>query len=253
MVGGVGGVASGTGAPRFSAQQTGGGYELPKRTYKSTTTSSTTVRKVQKIPATGVASSTTGTRGAWGTSASSKPSAPATNTLITTSSWRAGKELADKILKDGNERGRGLAHDRQSTRREKSPEYSDASSSLSHLGSSQDNISSMSSSLNVRVRPVTERGRLGEGGVRLDEARDRYSSGGACGVKAGEGGGRSQHGVSMDMAGILEDLESTESPLSVGGGGGVTGTTGSEARLGRTRSSSGGPAAKKPRCNVAGE
>ena len=266
-VGGVGGVASGSGAPQFSSQQTGSGYEPPKRSHKPATSSTARVRKVQRIPATaastGVTSSTTGTRGAWGTCVSSKPSAPSSNTLITTSSWRAGKELTDKILKGGADRGgRSQAardyHSSGRNREDNSPQYSSASESQSHPSSSQENISSVSSSIDARVRPhETGRSRLQQDDPRSVERSDQYV-GSSLGRAKAEGRDDPKHNVAVDVAGILEDLESTDSPLSVGGGGegggGVRGRataieTGG-AGLGRARSASGGPSSKKPRYNV---
>ena len=249
-VGGAGGVAlpsslttSGVGGGiHFSSQPTTDSLEPPKRHLHTHVASKRVVRKVHKIPATSETAPSSKSETAWSASDASKP--PATGNLITTSSWRAGRELRDKILKgEDKELGR---MDYRSTgsrkREEKSPlHYSSASESQSNLSSSQENISAVSSSIEVHVQP--ERSRLEE--PQLNQGV-RHSS--PSEARTSEGGGR----VALDVAGILEDLEGSESPIPpLLGGEGREGV-----RLGQARGSTsagGGPTSKKPRYTNYGE
>lgn len=236
--------------------------EPPKMTYHMA--SKRVTRKVQRIPPTSTATSssgTPGTRTAWSTSAglSKPPGATGASTLITTSSWRAGKELTDKILKGDEDRERRHTYDYRSDevrrKREKegnSPQSSVASECGSHLGSSLENISGVSSTIDLHVS--SERGRMDTDEPRrtMSQERQGHSSpsqkekektdGG--GVEEGSCGGRR---VALDVAGLLEDMES---PVPTEGG---RGRGDKRAKLVQTRSTSGGPSSKKPRYSVPGE
>lgn len=257
-VGGAGGVAlpsslgagagSSGGGFRFSSQPTTSNtLEPPKQHHLHThTMASKTVRKVHKIPATSEAApSSSKPKSAWSASASKPPSEA--SGLITTSSWRAGKELREKILKGEEDkevdRGRGRMDYRSTSggsrkREDTSPaHYSSASESQSNLSSSQENISAVSSSIDVLIQP--ER-RLSESPSQAKMKDEVERSHGARGA--------------LDVAEMLKDLEGSESPVPppspLGGGGG--GRERERARLGQARSTtsaSGGPTSKKPRYN----
>ena len=251
-------LASG-GGTRFSSQPTSGvSLEPPKTSHR--VASKRVTRKVQKFPTTAADGmpSSLGTRTGWGPSASSsQPSAPAASSLITTSSWRAGKELTDRILKGSGDRERDQTHDYRTRserwREETSPRHSIASESHSQLSSSQENISTVSSSFDLNVHP--ERGQLDVnepfvGVGREGHSRDspRYDDGTKTKSEGDRGGGSggSGGGMALDMAGLLEDLE--ESPVPAGGAGDARSEE--RAKLVRTRSASGGPTSKRPRYNI---
>lgn len=237
---------SGAGASRFSSQPpTSDRLEAPKgHHHMHTAAASKKVRKVHKIPATNEAAPSSSkpksTLSASGTSKA--PPGGASSGLITTSSWRAGKELRDKILKgDDREVDRMDYRSSGSQKREvTSPaHYSSASESQSNLSSSPENISAVSSSIDVHVQPernLSEEPRFNQG-VHQSKTKDEASS---------------HSGVALDVAGMLKDLEGSESPVPppspLGGGG-----EGRErVRLGQARSTtsaSGGPTSKKPRYN----
>ena len=266
-VGGVGGVAlpsslgagagagagssGGGGGFRFSSQPTTRDTLEPPTKHRHLHTHSTaskTVRKVHKIPATSKAAPpppSSKPKSAWSASASSKPPSGASG-LITTSSWRAGKELREKILRGEEDkevdRGRGRM-DYHSTsgggsrkREDTSPaHYSSASESQSNLSSSQENISAVSSSIDVHIQP--ERNLL----ESLRQAKTKDEVGRSHGARG-----------ALDVAEMLKDLEGSESPVPppspLGGGGRER----ERARLGQARSTtsaSGGPTSKKPRYN----
>ena len=249
-VGGAIGVAlpsslttSGTGASRFSSQPpTNDSLEPPKRhLHMHATASKKVVRKVHKIPTTNEAPPSSKSKSTWSASGTSKPPPGASSGLITTSSWRAGKELRDKILKrEDKELDRMDYHSSGSQKREDtSPaHYSSASESQSNLSSSQENISTVSSSIDVHIQPernLSEDPQLNQG-VHQTKTKDEASSRG---------------GVALDFAGMLKDLEGSESPIPppspLGGGEGRE-----RVRLGQARSTtsaSGGPTSKKPRYN----
>ena len=234
--------------------------EPPKTTHH--VASKRVTRKVQRIPPASAA--TSGTRTAWSTSAgSSKPSgATGASSLITTSSWRAGKELTDKILKGDEDRERRQTYydyrsddaRRKREKEETSPQSSVASESESHLGSSlEENISGVSSSIDLHIpsergwmdvdepRRTTSQEKRGHGSPSWKEKEKM--DGGAEEEESSHGGRR----VALDVAGLLEDMES---PIPGEGG---RGRGDKRAKLVRTRSASGGPSSKKPRHNVPGE
>ena len=265
-VGGAGGVAlpsslgagagagssSGGGGFRFSSQPTTSDTLEPPTKHRhlhTHTTTSKTVRKVHKIPATSEAApppSLSKPKSAWSASASSKPPSGASG-LITTSSWRAGKELRERILKGEEDkevdRGRGRMDYRSTSgggsrkREDTSPaHYSSASESQSNLSSSQENISAVSSSIDVHVQPERNLSESPHQAKTKDEVGRSHGARGA-----------------LDVAEMLKDLEGSESPIPppspLGGGGG---RERERARLGQARSTtsaSGGPTSKKPRYN----
>lgn len=242
-------------------------YDPSKRSHQVV---SKRVRKVQRIPTAGVVEGNTATAGiassantgatreAWGASRSAKPGAGESN-LITTSSWRAGKELTDRVLKGSNvrERGEQTAHDYRSRRdiQVHSPthSYSSVSESQSYLCSSQGNVSPTSSSVDLQVQP--ERGKADEERLGHERHRDVSPS---WTKRKGEGGASfNRGGVHVDVAGLLEDLES---PVTAGGESGREEERGRRSEtmaserervnLSRARSTSGGPSSKKPRYNI---
>ena len=243
---------------RYSSSQATS--EPPKTTHH--VASKRVTRKVQRIPPTSAAtsaSSTSGTRTAWSTAAGSlkPPGAVATSGLISTSSWRAGKELADKILKgDEDQEGRQTYDYRARRKREKegnSPQSSVASESEFHLGSSLENISGVSSSIDLHV--LSERGRMDIDEPHRATSQERQGHGSPSqkekrktdGGEEEERGSRGGRRLALDVAGLLEDMES---PVPAEGG---RGRVEDRATLVRTRSASGGPLSKKPRYNVPGE
>ena len=251
-VGGAGGVTlpsslttSGAGASsssgiRFSSQPPTSDTLKPPKHHLHTHAASKTVRKVHKIPATseGVPPLSK-PKSTWSASGVSKPPSGASG-LVTTSSWRAGKELREKILKgEDREFDHGRMDYRSSGSRKRedtSPaHYSSASESLSNLSSSQENISAVSSSIDLHVRPERN----------LSESPSQ--------AKTKDNVERHGGGAALDVAGMLKDLEGSESPippLSPSGGG--EGRERERVRLGQVRSTtsaSGGPTSKKPRYN----
>lgn len=225
----------GGGAPRFSSQPTSD--SLDPKGHQHVAASKRT-RKVHRVP------TSSGTR-----AAGSEPGAQGSS-LITTSSWRVGKELTDKILKgddQGRVRVRPTMTDHHGGREAYSPNYS--SDSESHLNSSQENISTLSSSFDAQP---PERSQFDEPlQSRLDQLDMRYSvSPGQRGGTRMEEGSGSHGGLTSDVAGLLEDLEAAESPVPPrGGGGGRREEKDGRARLGQARSAGGGPVSKKPRYN----
>lgn len=236
--------------------------EPPKTTHH--VVSKRVTRKVQRIPPTSATtsasgvSSTSGARTAWSTSGgpSKPPGAMAPSSLITTSSWRAGKKLADKILKgEGEDRERCQTYDYRSDdtrrRREKeggSPQHSFASESESHLGSSLENISGVSSSIDLHV--PSERGRMDVDEPRRTLSQEGQGHGSPSQKETEKTDGEEEEGghrVALDVAGLLEDMESPIPPE----GGRERGNE--REKFVRTRSARGGPSSKKPRYNVPGE
>ena len=230
---------------RFSSKPpTSDTLEPPKRHLHSHTMPSKTVRKVHKIPATSEgAPSLSKPKSTLSSSGTSKPP-PGAGGLITTSSWRAGKELRDKVLK-GEDRGvdRGRVDYRSGgsrNREDTSPaRYSSVSESRSDLSSSQENISAVSSSIDVHVQP------------------ERNRSASPIQARTKDGLGSHGAGAALDVAGMLKDLEGSESPpippppsSPLGGRG--EGRERERVRLGQPRSTtsaSGGPTSKKLRYN----
>jgi hypothetical protein len=249
------GISSNSGGSgiRFSSQPptTSDTLEPPKQRHLHThTTASKTVRKVYKIPATATSEAApplSKPKSAWSASTSKPPPGASSSGLITTSSWRAGKELREKILKgeDGEvDRGRMEYRSGGSRRRREdtSPAHcSSASESQSNLSSSQENISAVSSSsIDVHIQPERY---LSESPSRAKTNKDEvWRSHGAGGA--------------LDVSEMLKDLEGSESPVppssALGGGGGGGGRERERVRLGQARSTtsaSGGPTSKKPRYN----
>ena len=195
---------------------------------------------MHKIPATSEAAPPSSKpKSTWSASGASKPP-PGASGLITTSSWRAGKELRERILKgEDKELDCGRMDYRSSGSRKRedtSPaHYSSASESQSVLSSSQENISAVSSSIDVDIQPERNLSESPSQAKTKDEV--------------GSHGGR----VALDVAGMLKDLDGSESPippLSPLGGG--EGRERERVRLGQARSTtsaSGGPTSKKPRYN----
>lgn len=241
---GSSGIGSGVGGGyRFSSQLPTGDTLKPPKPYlhTHTTTASKTVRKVHKIPATSEGDSSSSKPKSSTSGAASKPPPSGASGLITTSSWRAGKELRDKVLK-GEDKDHRVGGSRR--REDISPaHYSSVSESLSNLSSSQENISAVSSSIDVHVQPERNRS---ESPTNRAKTKD--------GVGSHTHGGR----VALDVAGMLKDLEGSESPPhspsfgGKGGGGGGEVRERERLRLGQARSTtsaSGGPTSKKPRYN----
>ena len=254
-VGGAGGLSfpssltSGSDGIRFSSQPSAKDtLELPKHRL-STQTATKRVRKVHKVPPSkeSFAPRSSKPKTAWGSSEASRP--PPASSLITTSSWRAGKELREKILK-GEDKGVDRMDDRSSGGRRMREEISPVHQSIASesLSSSQENISAVSSSVDVRILP--ERKLSKEPQLEQDVCEGSSSR-----AKTKDEAG-SRFGVALDVAGMLKDLESPESlvppasptPLGLG----REGREREGVRLGQTRSTTlagGGPSSKKPRYN----
>ena len=244
-------LASGGDGVRLSSQPSAKEtLETPKHQFH-TQAATKRVRKVHKIPPSreSAAPHSSNPKTAWSSSEASKPPPPASS-LITTSSWRAGQELREKILK-GDDKGVDRMDDRSSRpgrrREEISPVHqSIALDSQSNLSSSQENISAISSLRDAHIQPE-----------RKLSKEPQFEQGGSSSRAKKKDETSSRGRVALDVAGMLKDLESPASPLPPSSpppslGLGREGREREPVRLGQTKSTTlagGGPSSKKPQYN----